>query len=68
MSEMDNKSLSPKEYAKLEGIGLTLAYELFNTPGFPSYRQGRSLRVSYADAIAWRKKQIEQFAKEKSRA
>lgn len=63
----EKKGLSVKEYAQLEGIGLTLAYELFNTPGFPSYRQGRSLRVSYDDAMAYRQKQIELFAKEKAR-
>ena len=68
MSEFENKSLSVKEYAQLEGIGLTLAYELFNTPEFPSYRQGRSLRVSYKDAIAYRQEQKKIFAQEKSRA
>ena len=68
MSDLENKSLSVKEYAQLEGIGLTLAYELFHTPGFPSYPQGRSLRVSYKDALAWRQKQIELFEKEKARS
>lgn len=69
MSEFEGKkALSVQQYAELEGIGLTLAYERFNTPGFPSYRQGRSLRVSYDDAIEWRQQQIKQFAEEKARA
>lgn len=68
MSNLNNRSLSVKEYAEMEGIGLTLAYELFNTPGFPSYRQGRSLRVSYEDALAYRQQQKDLFAQEKARA
>lgn len=68
MSEFEGKkALSVQQYAELEGIGLTLAYERFHTPGFPSYPQGRSLRVSYDDAIAWRQKQKEIFDRQKSK-
>jgi len=66
MSEL-NSSDTVKTAAKFIGIGMTKAYELFNTPGFPSFRVGKKLLVNHNDLIDWINKQIDLNRQENER-
>lgn len=60
-------NIDVKGVADYLGIGLTKSYEIVNQPGFPSFRIGRKILVSFEDLKEWQRKQIEVNEQEKSR-
>ena len=51
----EKKVFTPVEMAKYLGIGRTVAYAMFNEPGFPSFQIGRRKFVMWEDLYAWLK-------------
>ena len=51
----EKKIFSPMEMAEYLGIGKTVAYAMFNEPGFPCFHIGRRKFVVWADLYAWLK-------------
>lgn len=49
----------PRELAIVLGIGVTKAYQLSKSDGFPSMRLGRSIRISKEGLKAWVRMQTE---------
>lgn len=66
MSEM-KYTHSVKDAADIIGCGLTKAYEIFNSPDFPSFRIGKKLLVNHTDLMNWISKQIELNRQENER-
>lgn len=51
---MESNLLSVKDVAEYLGIGLTRAYELFHSKGFPCFKTGdRALRIRKNKLDAW---------------
>ena len=51
----EKKVFTPVEMAKYLGIGRTVAYAMFNEPGFPCFQIGRRKFVLWDDLYAWLK-------------
>ena len=51
----EKKVFTPIEMAEYLGIGKTVAYAMFNEPGFPCFHIGRRKFVVWADLYAWLK-------------
>ena len=52
----EKKIFSPMEMAEYLGIGKTVAYAMFNEPGFPCFHIGRRKFVVWGDLYAWLRK------------
>ena len=48
--------LDVEDVQRIMGISRASAYELVHTPGFPSFRSGRLIKVSKAAFFDWMKK------------
>lgn len=56
---IDRVALTVPEMAEALGIGLSSAYELIHRADFPSFRIGRSVRISRARLMEWVEQQSE---------
>ena len=56
---IDRVALTVPEMAEALGIGLSSAYELIHRADFPSFRIGRSVRISRARLVEWVEQQSE---------
>lgn len=55
--DIDRVALTVPEVAEALGVGLSSAYQLIHRADFPSFRIGRSVRVSRARLNEWVEKQ-----------
>ena len=51
----EKKIFSPTKLAEYLGIGKTVAYAMFNEPGFPCFHIGRRKFVVWTDLYTWLK-------------
>lgn len=56
---IDRVALTVPEMAEALGIGLSSAYELIHRADFPSFRIGRSVRISRERLMEWVEQQSE---------
>ena len=50
---VDRVALTVPEVAEALGVGLSSAYQLIHRADFPSFRIGRSIRISRAKLAEW---------------
>ena len=49
----EKKVFTPTELASYLGVGKTVAYAMFNEPGFPCFHIGRRKFVMWGDLYVW---------------